>query len=170
MLKKSLALLCTLLTLLSLAACGAAPGQSLPKLEIPEDGQIMMSKIGRPDTLEGLCEYMAEGLAITGDPVEMSYKEIGAVGGVRYRFTYNGSAVQVELYEFDLDNLDEQGKKCLDSVGEKGEFTVLDKEVPAVRNGKYLLIYTDTSDKDENTAQQERVAQLFMDFAGFQPN
>lgn len=129
-----------------------------------------MSKIGRPDTLEGLCEYMAEGLAFAGDPVEMSYKEIGAIAGVRYRFTYNGSTVQVEFYEFDLDNLDEKGKACLDSVQEKGVITVLDNEVPAVLNGKYLMIYTDTSKKEENTAQKERVEQLFLDFAGFKAN
>ena len=129
-----------------------------------------MSKIGRPDTLEGLCEYMAEGLAFAGDPVEMSYKEIGAIAGVRYRFTYNGSTVQVEFYEFDPDNLDEKGKACLDSVQEKGVITVLDNEVPAVLNGKYLMIYTDTSKKEENTAQRERVEQLFLDFAGFKAN
>ena len=89
---------------------------------------------------------------------------------MRYRFTYNGSTVQVELYEFDLENLDEKGKACLDSVKETGKFTVLDNEVPAILNGKYLMIYTDTSKKDENTAQKERVEQLFADFAGFTPN
>ena len=169
MLKKILALLCSVLILMSLAACGGT-AQSLPKLELPEDGQIQMNKMGRADTLEGLCEYLADGLAFTGDPVEMSYKEIGAIGGVRYRFTYNGSTVQVELYEFDLQNLDAKGKECLDSVQEKGQFAILDKEVPAILNGKYLMIYTDASNKDENTAQKDRVEQLFMDFAGFKPN
>lgn len=92
MCKKIFGLLLSMAVLLGLTACGGT-GQSLPKLELPEDGQIQMSKIGRPDTLEGLCEYMAEGLAFAGDPVEMSYKEIGAIAGVRYRFTYNGSTV-----------------------------------------------------------------------------
>ncbi len=169
MCKKIFGLLFSVAVLLGLTACGGT-GQSLPKLELPEDGQIQMSKIGRPDTLEGLCEYMAEGLAFAGDPVEMSYKEIGAIAGVRYRFTYNSSTVQVEFYEFDLDNLDEKGKACLDSVQEKGVITVLDNEVPAVLNGKYLMIYTDTSKKEENTAQKERVEKLFLDFAGFKAN
>lgn len=169
MLKKIAGLLLCAVMLTGLTACGGT-GQSMPKLELPEDGQIQMDKMGRPDTLEGLCEYMENGMAITGDPVEMSYKEIGAIAGVRYRFSYNGSTVQVELYEFDLDNLDEKGRECLDSVEEKGKFTVLDNEVPAVRNGKYLMIYTDTSKKDENNAQKERVEGLFRDFAGFQAN
>lgn len=169
MVKKILWMLAGVLLLMGLSACGGV-GQSLPALELPEDGQIQMNKMGRPDTLEGLCEYLADGLAFAGDPVEMSYKEIGAIAGVRYRFTYNGSTVQVELYEFDLENLDEKGKACLDSVKETGKFTVLDNEVPAVLNGKYLMIYTDTSKKDENTAQKERVEQLFADFAGFKTN
>lgn len=169
MVKKIVWMLAGVLLLMGLSACGGV-GQSLPALELPEDGQIQMNKMGRRDTLEGLCEYLADGLAFAGDPVEMSYKEIGAIAGVRYRFTYNGSTVQVELYEFDLENLDEKGKACLDSVKETGKFTVLDNEVPAVLNGKYLMIYTDTSKKDENTAQKERVEQLFADFAGFKPN
>lgn len=169
MCKKIFGLLLSVAVLLGLSACGGT-AQSLPKLELPEDGQIQMTKIGRPDNLEGLQEYMAEGLAFAGDPVEMSYKEIGAIAGVRYRFTYNGSTVQVEFYEFDPDNLDAKGKECLDSVKEKGKLTVLDKEVPAVLNGKYLMIYTDTSKKEENTAQKERVEQLFLDFAGFKEN
>ena len=169
MVKKILWMLAGVLLLMGLSACGGV-AQSLPALELPEDGQIQMNKMGRPDTLEGLCEYLADGLAFAGDPVEMSYKEIGAIAGVRYRFTYNGSTVQVELYEFDLENLDEKGKACLDSVKETGKFTVLDNEVPAVLNGKYLMIYTDTSKKDENTAQKERVEQIFADFAGFKPN
>lgn len=168
MVKKIVWMLAGVLLLMGLSACGGV-GQSLPALELPEDGQIQMNKMGRPDTLEGLCEYLADGLAFAGDPVEMSYKEIGAIAGVRYRFTYNGSTVQVELYEFDLENLDEKGKACLDSVKETGKFTVLDNEVPAILNGKYLMIYTDTSKKDENTAQKERVEQLFADFAGFKP-
>ncbi len=164
--KKICGLLLAVLALLSLAGCGG-PGQSLPSLTLPEDGEIMMTKIGRPDTLEGLCEYMAEGLAVAGDSVEMSYQVIGAVAGVRYRFTFHGSTVQVELYEFDLDSLDETGKACLDSVQEKGSFTMLDKEVPAVLNGKYLMVYTDSSKDEKNTAQRERVENLFQDFAGF---
>lgn len=168
MVKKLSGVVLCVCILLNLAACGGVGGQALSRLELPEDGEIMMTKIGRPDNLDGLCEYMAEGLAFAGDPVEMSYQVIGAVAGVRYRFTYNGSTVQVELYEFDLDHLDETGKACLGSVEEKGSFTVLDKEVPAVLNGKYLMVYTDGSKDEKNTAQRERVENLFQDFAGFQ--
>ena len=73
MVKKILWMLAGVLLLMGLSACGGV-GQSLPALELPEDGQIQMNKMGRPDTLEGLCEYLADGLAFAGDPVEMSTK------------------------------------------------------------------------------------------------
>ena len=43
---------------------------------------------------------------------------------------------------------------------------MLDNEVPATLNsdGKYLLIYTDTSTDATNVAQKERVTELFTSF------
>ena len=51
----------------------------------------------------------------------------------------------------------------LDSVKADGSFTMLDNDVPATLNsdGKYMLLYTDGSTSAENTAQRERVLQLF---------
>ena len=123
------------------------------------------------DNLEGLCRYLEANHAVTSERTddsftEMSYKEIGAIRGFRYRFLYNGSTVQAEFYEFDLDNLDEKGKACLESVKAEGKFTVLDSEVPAVlsNNGKYLMIYTDSNTDGKNTAQRENVEKLFREF------
>ena len=43
---------------------------------------------------------------------------------------------------------------------------MLDDQVPALLsdNGKYMMIYTDADDSEENTAQRERVAALFQGF------
>ena len=48
----------------------------------------------------------------------------------------------------------------------EGSFTMLDNDVPATLNsdGKYMLLYTDGSTSAENTAQRERVLQLFEAF------
>lgn len=118
------------------------------------------------DSLDGLCQYLEANKAVTGDPTEMAYETIGATGGYRYRFTLNGSTVQVEVYSFDRDNLNEQGMECLTSVKEKGFFVLLDKEIPATLNQKenLMMIYTDTSDNEQNVSQKERVLQLFQDF------
>lgn len=118
------------------------------------------------DNIDGLCEFLEYNYAVTGEPVEMSYKEIGAVGGYKYQFLFSGKTVQVEVYEFDLDNLDEKGKNCLDGVKKDGKFTVLDNEVTAMpsNNGKYIMIYTDGDNSDANKAQRERVETLFKEF------
>ena len=125
-----------------------------------------VSDEGFEDTCDGLCQYLEANLAVTGDPTEMAYETIGAKEGFRYRFNFNGSTVQVEVYEYDLTNLDEQGQTCLDSVKSNGSFTLLDKEIPATlsNSGKYMMIYTDSSTKEENVSQKERVLELFQGF------
>lgn len=192
MMKKILALTAAAALALTLAACGGSPEQ-LPTLTVPgeesassaasavsgaesssasgseESSQAPRQEILESefeDTLEGLCQYLEQNHAVTGDKIEMSYKEIGAIGGFRYKFLYNGSTVQAEFYEFDLENLDEKGRDCLDSVKAEGKFTVLDNEVPATlsNNGKYLMIYTDTNSDAKNTAQRENVQKLFQEF------
>lgn len=192
MMKKILALAAAAALALTLAACGGSPEQ-LPTLTVPgeesassaasavsgaesssasgseESSQAPRQEILESefeDTLEGLCQYLEQNHAVTGDKIEMSYKEIGAIGGFRYKFLYNGSTVQAEFYEFDLENLDEKGRDCLDSVKAEGKFTVLDNEVPATlsNNGKYLMIYTDTNSDAKNTAQRENVQKLFQEF------
>ena len=135
---------------------GAAPAVDLEGLDAKEV----------EDNLEGLCQFLEGNYAVSGNKEEMSYGEIGAKGGFRYRFTYNNSTVQVEVYEFDLKNLDEKAQTCLDEVKEKGTFTMLNQQVPAVLNndGKYMMVYTDGKNEDANNQQKERVKELFLSF------
>ncbi len=176
-----LALLSAVALVCTLSACGAV-GEKLPQLPAGESSTASGQETavrekpdasGYEDDLDGLCAYLEAGKAIVKDDTaasftEMSYKEIGAIGGYRYRFTYNGSTVQAEFYEFDLESLDARGKECLDSVKEKGFFQVLDNEVPAILhpNGKYLMIYTDeNAEKNEKNADQKQWAEEL--FRGF---
>ncbi len=138
-----------------------------------------------PDDMIGLLTYMEDGKAIIRDTenvkfengaivaaenttsfVQMSYKEIGAVNGYRYQFSYNGSMVQAEFYRFDPNHLDEKGKACLESVKEKGSFELLDNEVPATLHPseEYLMIYTDTKKDEKNEAQKQWAEELFLSF------
>ena len=194
--KRITAILLTALLLLSLTACGGGTAGRMPQLVTAEDtasgtegaARTKPNSANYEDTLIGLCSYMEDGGAVVKDEeavsfedgrvvfhqdnitsfVEMSYKEIGAVGGYRYQFTYNGATVQAEFYAFDLDNLDEKGKACLDSTREKGFFEVLGNEVRATLhpNGKYLMIYTDKKDNEKNEAQKQWATELFLSFQG----
>lgn len=165
MTKKVLILLSALLFTLSLTGC-AGQVEKVDTLEPVSSGidWAPAEAAGFDDNLDGLCKYMEANRAVTGEKVEMSYREIGAVGGVRYRFKFDGGTVQAEFYEYDLDNQDEKAKECLGSVQEQGRFTILGNEVPAVLNGKYLMIYSDTDRDEANTAQKEQVEKLFQEF------
>ncbi len=189
MLKKTVLCALSALLLLSLCACGGT-GQTMANLTVPGNGQGVVSAASQTsqpegsqpasseaktegvkmedceDNLEGLCKYLEGNYAVAGDKEEMSFQEIGAKGGYRYRFTYSGRVVQVEVYEYDLQNLDEKGKEFLDSGKTKGRITVLGNEVPVTlsANGKYMMIYTNDKPKEEQKAQQERVEELFSGF------
>lgn len=166
MVKKVLALAGALSLALTLTAC-AGQMEQLETLEAPSSSGIELEPVGDEDftdDLDGLCKYMEANQAVAGEKDYMSYKEIGAIDGCRYRFKYDGSTVQAEFYEFDMDNLDEKGKECVGSVKEKGSFTVLGNEAPAVLNGKYLMVYTDTDKDEANTAHSDEVLKLFNSF------
>ncbi len=193
MLKKILALAAAAALALSLSACGGT-AVKLPALE--QEVSSTASGGAEPvrkkpdsskydDTLLGLLSYMEDGGAVARDTervtfdngsiviedgvtsfVQMSYKEIGAVNGYRYLFTFNKSTVQAEFYEFDLENLNEKAEACIANVKEKGFFEILDNEVPAVlsASGKYLMIYTDPRTDEVSAAQKEWAQELFLGF------
>ena len=187
MMKKILAIAAAAVLALTLTACTGTTEQ-LPTLTLTESSQTSggesaaesgaetsqtetvelepVSDQEFEDSLEGLCQYLEANKAVTGEPTEMAYETIGATGGFRYRFTLNGGTVQVEVYSYDRDNLNQQGMECISSVEEKGFFVLLDKEIPATLNQKetLMMIYTDTSTNQENLSQKERVTQLFLDF------
>lgn len=165
MIKKVLALAGAAVIALSLSACGGQMEQ-LAELEPVSSGidWAPTEAASFDDSLDGLCKYLETNKAVAGEKDYMSYKEIGAVEGCRYRFKFDGSTVQTEFYEFDLDNLDEKGKECVSSVKEKGSFTVLGNEAPAVLNGKYLMVYTDGDNDEANAAHRDKVLELFNAF------
>ena len=113
------------------------------------------------DTFADLRTYMKDNGFLTDDIIKKAdntklppvdgvdyksgYEYIGAVKGEKY--VNNG--VVIELYEF------KQGEKneYVDSVKNKGTFTLFDKEIKAylADNDKYMMIYTDKNIKDGET-------------------
>ena len=83
----------------------AARAQQLAELEPVSSGidWAPTEAASFDDSLDGLCKYLETNKAVAGEKDYMSYKEIGAVEGCRYRFKFDGSTVQAEFYEFDLD-------------------------------------------------------------------
>lgn len=116
------------------------------------------------DDLEGLSNYFAKkGYITTKDGkidestiTVMDASLIGAKEGKKYATSYGGKAITIELYEYDvrnLNNLNDTAKAVIESVKNSGEFTILD--LPPVKaylsnNGRYIMIYTDSSIDDAN--------------------
>ena len=101
-------------------------------------------------------------------PLVLRWFFIGAVAGVQYRFSYEGSNnVTVELYEYDLDNLNDEAQAVLDSVKANGTFTVIGQEVTDAYlsdSGKYLMIYKDTQTNEQNELHKQEIVEQFQGF------
>ena len=164
--KKIIAAILGAVTVVSLAGC-AGSGQSLEKLSTesaPDADTIKASDY--TNNLEGLEKYLValDYIPKKSEPTEMLSNVIGAKSGHRYNFIVDNATVIVELYEYDTDNIGEEGKRVIDEVKKNGEFYVFGEDTkldgneayPAdlSDNGKYLLIYTDTSTDISNVQRK----------------
>lgn len=134
------------------------------------------------DNLEGLINYfteleylaMKDGKLDESTVTVMDASLIGAKEGKKFVTAYGGKAVTIELYEYDVKNLNDTAKAVVESVKNSGEFTILD--LPSVKanlsdNEKYLMIYADSSiddakpDKEsDNYKHREEVIKNFKSF------
>lgn len=172
---KITALIMSVLLILSLAGCVGGTGTAVEKLTIPGEGDGNSSEVSEvkltaesdvEDSLDGLSEYLEGNYSVAGAKTIMSFDVIGAVNGYKYAFTYNSKNVSVEIYEFDLNDLNEEASACLESVKKDGKFQVLDKEVNAIisKSGKYIMIYTDEATEEPNKELKEKTEELFLNF------
>lgn len=150
---------------LALSLCGCIPSTStqptVQKVTDPSDPSAITYK-DYDNTLEGLCKYLAAlGYAYdfkdaTGDestdPVVMQAEMIGAERGYKFSYTYKGDSAVLELYYY-KDTTGDHYKQ----VQSEGKLTIADIEGGTVeatlsKNGKYMMVYSDTGENDERTA------------------
>ena len=84
---------------------------------------------------------------------------------MRYSGVRVGSSVfNIELYQYDPNNLNETAQRYLDEVKSTGKITVLENfdSISAMLsdNGKYLLIYSDGSTDEENLQYKAKVEEV----------
>ena len=158
-------LLLWLLLALSVSACSNNSGTETTNTLSASS----MAQSEVPDTLDGLCRYMEGNGLIGGTPHDMLADLIGAKEGRMYQFSFNDSPVQVELYEFDTENLNKKAQEILQEVRENGKFTMTGIESSNAYlsdSGKYLMVYHDTNTDEEHTNQSIRAQQMFKEFRG----
>lgn len=179
MMKKILLTVMCLVLALSLAGCVGASSTavSATDLVLPTEAEVSegeeqpteLEEIDADeyeDNLEGLEEYLKACYVIAGEPKIMSHEAIGAVAGHKFTVNYQKNRLEVELYEFDLDNLNAAAKECLRSVEEDGYFMMLDQKVEAYINGsgKYIMIYSGNDNAEPLKLQKARAMAVFAVF------
>jgi hypothetical protein len=152
--KKIIAAMLTICLLMLFCSCGVTSWQESSggdtSSEVSEISQVdkSISDKNYKDTLSGLCEYLAAAGIVSGESEAMEAEMIGAESGVKYKT----ETATVELYEYDLKNLNEIAQDVISSVKENGSFTLMEYKADAVmsQNGKYPMVYKSTKDSDPN--------------------
>ena len=173
--KKWLAVALVIALCLSMTGCMTRSSQvtgtaTLETSEVTLDGEETAAKdpSAFEDGIQGLCAYMEDCEVTAGERIQMEYGVIGAINGYKYTYTYEGSQVQLEVYEFPTEDIPELAQTVIDSVKANGSFELLDNVIPAQisENGRYMLIYTDEKTKKEeaNQAHKEHVVECFETF------
>ena len=175
--KKIMALAAAAALLVALTACGAGDVGGADYMagkesssQAADSSQASEPSVGETDvedSLAGLQTYLAGVGAVSGEPKKMQAELIGAKEGAKYQYGFEGNNnVTVELYEFDLENLSQQGEKTLESVKQSGKFTIMDREVEASvsDSGKYLMIYTDTAGGEKHDQHRKEAQDAFKTF------
>ena len=159
--KKILLIVLSLAMAVSISGCAGTGGSGLEGVETSSAADISKIKASSySNDLKGLEEYLVDIKYIPKSctPTEMMYKVIGAEKGDRYYYTVNDSAVFVELYEYDTNNLNADAKRVIGEVKETGKFHVLSEdtseqsaafEATISDNGKFLLIYQGSTENDD---------------------
>ena len=150
--KKILLIVLSLAVAVSISGCIGGGGNSLEGVNTADASAVTDVKYSDyEDNLAGLEEYLValKYIPEKAVPTDMMYAVIGAKDGDRYNFTVNGSAVYVELYEYDPTSLNDEGKRVISEIEETGKFHVFqgDNENAAFEaelsyNRKYMMIYT----------------------------
>ena len=150
-----------------MSGCFNAGGNSVPGVKTTEAPDVAnVSAADYTNDLKGLEEYLVALGYIPTDckPTKMMYNVIGAKDGDRFAFTVDNSAVSLELYEYDTENLNEDAKRVIAEVKKDGEYTVFGDvsnqddtkfEASLSNNGKFLVAYTISSEA-ESVVQRKK--------------
>lgn len=168
--KKIIALVLVMCLGFALTACTtSSSSSSSAKLEVSSEEQNPEMSSYTND-FDGIVSYLKDSEVLAGDVSEMAADFIGAVDGGKFSFSYEGTAITCEIYEYDLDNLSEKAEETIASVKENGTFRSLNEDVEATlsNSGKFLMIYKNSASSKDDTqkAMAERMNDKFTNFVG----
>ena len=175
--KKILAFALAIVLVLSMGACsfGGNTTEEKKVKEITADVATPDEAINTKkyvDSLDGLCSYMADKNCVYKfekstndeivDPIVMDATLIGADAGYKFIYDYQGAEVVLELYSYSkfdsqwYKQAKEEGKITISKDVDNSTFDVI-----LSKNGKYLMVYTDASNRTE---RRDAVIAIFNSF------
>lgn len=167
------AILASAIFLLVLGACGTGDVGDKEYMSVKQNEQSAASvqeqsshAANEPSKLPGiqsLCEYFEYNHYVIADKKsEVAAEMIGAISGVRYAAISGPSTFNIELYEYDPTHMNDNASGVIGSIESTGSFIVLGRNVPAVisNNGKYMMVYTDTSTEQANLDHRAQVEEV----------
>ena len=174
--KKLLILFLAALVAVSSAGCfGSGTAKNKKTIDIVEPDKVNLDDY--ENTFDGLVNYFKkigyilckENGNSAATETDLNAEVINAKQGKRFQFSYNSSTstnVTVELYEL-YTGENATPSDAVEQIKKNGKFDVLgidEFEAYLSNNEKYIMIYTDTKDSDENKTRKESAIKLFKDF------
>lgn len=117
---------------------------------------------GYDKTFDGFVQYMTDGGYIKGDGTDLTASAIGAAQGKRFTMSSGTSKYSVELYEYE-DQTSELAQRTIANARADHSFHLYESTESAVQStyavvtedGRFLMLYTDTSASDASAAKKE---------------
>ncbi len=134
-------------------------------------GDGTKSASGYDKTFDGFVSYMTDNGFVSGDGEELTAAAIGASAGKRFTISTPVSKHTVELYEFEDQTSDAAAKTIADARND-GSFHLFDSTENVTKytlavvtdDGRFLMLYTDSSESDGTNEQKEKAAEAVRNF------
>lgn len=143
--KKIFALILASLMLISvMSGCGTTVPNATESTSSTEETK-QAEETTYDDNLKGLAEYMKDQGYI--DNTDNAYKMQSQLIGAEEGYRYLKGAVQMELYKYNPDKLNDTAKDVMEQIEKNGEFELYGKKIKGYLsdNGKYMMVYTDSA-------------------------
>lgn len=126
-------------------------------------------------TFEGFVQYMTDCKYIKGEGEDLTAAAIGAKQGKRFIISAGTSKIYIELYEFDANAAEtsDKAKQTIENARKDGTFTLFENTETETQNtlaavsedGRFLMLYTDTSTNEKNIAAKNGAAETVKEFS-----
>lgn len=166
-----LVLTLSIICIVSLTACGAGdvggPGYSPSSVASEVEEKKDIKPVDQYEqNFDGFVQCLKDRTYIQGEPKIMSSQLIGAKRGYRYQYMYEKSNITVELYEYDINNINQTAQEVIDQVTNKKQFDIQKNTVNASLsiNNTCLIIYNHSNNNEINQKRASEVENLLKEF------